>query len=407
MRLIRRRPRAHEVSQPTQHQSQIHLPIEIWALIFEMILDPLAEPYNFCMPSTFPLYQNYYFSSSFRMDYARDGKDHYSIRLVCRSWCSISGPLRKATLDSLKSPTLHPGLKHLTIRCTKQHLIKIVGSPHVARNITTLVLCAEPAVRRRYDTPVLLLGLSSSFPALRSLTMDGGPYLYPYLYLRLEKSFPLLISLTFLTSPRLQPFNHGQSISVTLSHLQILDFDWPHAINLHFPKLKHLCIQNIIVDTSFLDFLNAHAHQLESFVMPTPYWVLHRDQKEHEFWDLCPNLQTFGVSFSFLYQIRGPPSSHPLKYLRIFLPTSTISGAYVIDVKSIIEGLSRFPQVETLYVDQSILDETISAHCRTRGVTCITIPSNPTTNPIDAILRLTRKKILSTKIFGHRTAPQP
>jgi hypothetical protein len=272
-----------------------------------------------------------------------------------------------------------------------------VGWVFSAQNITTLVL-SNKAFHRRGAMLFLVFGIGMSqrlLPALRSFAVDAGPFPPPDVYSRLQAAFPLLASLTFLSNPS-PKFWLGMNVlpaSFTLSHLQQLDIDWSHSVTFRFPELKHVCIRNIIPDAFFLRFLNAHGQQLESFLMPDPYWPPDEVDKEQEFWNLCPNLSTFGSSYSSLTQIHGPPPSHPLKYLRIF-PASRSSKTADIH-RGLTELRSKFPRLERIFMNKHTpLYKPIIEYCTAQGLAYNIVPS-ASNDSLKAIVRVAEKFVFS------------
>jgi hypothetical protein len=366
------------------------LPVELWTAILKLILNESAEPYKYCTANTFPLYQAYYFNACLQLD-TNQCIDRRNIRLVCRTWYHISGPPRRAGLQTLKQPP-RPQICHINVYHSMVHL---VGWVYAAQNITTLVL-SNKAFNKRRGVLFFLFRISQRFlPALRSFAVDAGPFPPAHVYPHLQATFPLLVSLTFLSNPRPNYWLDMNALptSFTLSHLRQLDIDWSHSVTFQFPELKHLCIRNIIPDTFFMRFLNDHGQQLESFLMPNPYWYPDELDKEQEFWDLCPNLLTFGSSYSSLTQIQGPLASHPLKHLRIFLPSSLRMTA---DIDRELSKLRpKFPRLKRIFINNHTpLCKPIMEYCMAQGLAYAIVPS-PSNGSLKAMVRVAEKIVFS------------
>ncbi|KAG8862205.1 hypothetical protein FRC20_011309 [Serendipita sp. 405] len=312
------------------------LPIEIWMVIIEFVLDEYRRPYLYCTAETFPQFQLHLSWCNRFNDLGKVEILGYwrNIRAVSRLWNHLArGPpylILNDAHDHVPKGTSSILIKEKTE--FSSFIQRALDDPNLTLNVTTIAFVGYRADNKAH----LLFNNANLFPVLKCLMVDarfGGGMLWRHV----GRAFPHLVALSVRTA-----INEATpEESMVLEKLEVLSLDGALPPGLVLPSLKHIYIPNC-PDLSHILWKN-HGHQVESLLVTgaTRKW-------QAQIWETFPNIKVFGDR-SYC-DIPGPPDHHPLQYLPIF---SESAKSYE-QTTSIV---SRFPGITHLHITHEFMED--------------------------------------------------
>ncbi|KAG8798096.1 hypothetical protein FRC17_007564, partial [Serendipita sp. 399] len=355
----------HAQNETTMDIYDVKLPLELWEIIFKLVLHEIRHPYSYCTPETYPRYQlrfRYWIGS--RWDSPL--KDWKAIRLVCRTWRYLAGPQPHVNFsqvppnfslpDALKGVSsillqLDTGTAEIILPALLQH-------PSISSNLTTIDLGSYAY----WPNSPLLLDNPKAFPNVRCLSLPGLVNVRSF-WRALQDGYPQLVSLTIRYN--IMPAGAGDYVFPNLEILNL--YSWGYQ-RLSCPSLKHFAIR--MWSTSIAEFVTKHGHQLQSFVLDqritsSLIWSMPGDLLR----TTLPNLQMFGGEISST--LPSPPPGHPLRHLRLF------AQACSLDIHGVLKRLEPFPEITHLHIQFSEFGSStindLREHCIKRKIKLVDV----------------------------------
>ncbi|KAG8782881.1 hypothetical protein FRB91_002306 [Serendipita sp. 411] len=327
------------------------LPLELWKLIIDYIIDEIRHPYRYCTAATFPQYQAR-FNLADKIE--KDPTLGYwkSIRSVCRTWRQLAGHqphlfLQRVPKDDTRQEMSKAAFSAIVHGNNQERAImqSLVLDPSLSHKLTTLIL-SQDAHRHGID---VVLENPSSFPNLRCLSVVSTRTRQPF-WEAIQNGYPQLVSLTI----RNYVGNSGGAYK--LNHLEILDLDsWMH-FRLSCPSLKHIAVRNGR-GGPLTEFLMEHGHHIESILIDGNVLIPAVAQR-HDLGSTFPKIQTFGRQAGM--PIWEPLRGYPIKHLRVF-PRHNY-----LDVEGILKEVDLFTEVTTVHVRPADLKSGTMGELRAR-----------------------------------------
>ncbi|KAG8847936.1 hypothetical protein FRB91_011295 [Serendipita sp. 411] len=340
----------------------IKLPIELWAMIIDLIVIPLRHPYLYCEPETFPQYDNL-LSTIALSDQFPFLDDWKRVSAVCKEWKHLAGVkpclfLKEEPCPGVPESDIHRATPSVFIYGRVNECLAMKRIAHLKENLTTLAL----GYNTQWGAEALdiLLDDPSMFPNLRCLSLGSNRTTRPF-WKVIQDEFSNLVSLTIRYG------GYGKPGVYVLKKLEILSIYTLDGFQLVCPSLKHLHI-HYTKGHAADDFIMEHGHQLQSFIGFTESPLY----SNKGFWSLIfPNLVTFGCGTWI--KPSPAPSNHPLRHLRLISAYNSLTPEHVM---ARIDAYT-FPGLESIQIimndmAQGTTDE-LRARCRERGVRLIEI----------------------------------
>ncbi|KAG8754671.1 hypothetical protein FRC14_004846, partial [Serendipita sp. 396] len=122
----------------------IKLPIELWAMIIDLIVIPLRHPYLYCEPETFPQYDNL-LSTIALSDQFPFLDDWKRVSAVCKEWKHLAGVkpclfLREEHCPGVPESDIHRATPSVFIYGRVNECLAMKRIAHLKENLTTLAL---------------------------------------------------------------------------------------------------------------------------------------------------------------------------------------------------------------------------------------------------------------------------
>ncbi|KAG8751028.1 hypothetical protein FRC14_008188 [Serendipita sp. 396] len=340
------------------------LPIELWSIIIDFILDEMRHPYWYCRPGDFPEYKAR-FNAADTLKGGLELEDWKIIRLVCRTWKQLAGPqtLLHLTDTPRDISTRHDVFKgairilshgRTTERCMLRNVARDIT---ISPNLTTIIL----GEYRNWESVEVLLDNPSSFPNLRCLSLLSTRCRRPF-WKCIEDGYPQLVSLT------IRYFVDGITGDYTLKNLEILDTTFWRGFRLSCPSLKHCSIRYGCTD-SVMEFFVEHGHQLESIIFED-YVDLDGMTRPDRIWSIFPNIQTIGKRADGNI-LSPPPIHHPLRHIQLF------SYRKILSINAILTELNSLPAITSIHIWPTELHditlEDVKSRCRGRNIEVVEV----------------------------------
>jgi hypothetical protein len=329
------------------------LPVELWEMILDSILENIVNPVNHCDHMNFV-----------QIDHQmRDPQgcppidpSYRRLRLVCRFFNDLLSPpsylIMRDTKDqlqrSVRAVYLRPSMDAMS--CLKL----IIGDPSISHRLVCLDLTCDitcdPKRRFRYRYSTITFNFlcqnSPSLSAVRYLGLGiGMRVLNLQFWTEINAAFPLLVCLVlrpyFQDAAGYIPLPEGAGGPVTFEKLKILKLDGVYLYNgLHMPQLQHValerCSQNTITTL-------ARSRHLES--------ALFRQMLDNIPVDLSslPNVKLLGIPNSRQDSPLPFPRSYPSTHLCVHIQYDhgNIQGL----PKWLLRAFDHMPQVSQITLD--------------------------------------------------------
>ncbi|KAG8816222.1 hypothetical protein FRC18_001120 [Serendipita sp. 400] len=336
----------------------VQLPVEIWMVIIEIILDEHRRPYHYCTPETFPQFQMHLVYCNRFNDYGKLEAlyDWRNVRAVSKLWNHLArGPPYLTLSDA--SDYLPQWTSSIFIRENldfSAFLQRVIDDSSLTLNINTLAFAGHIA-----DNKVdLLFEKASLFPALKYLAIRRRVCGERF-WKNIGRVFPHLVALSVRTII-------DGAISeepVVLEKLEILSLEGALPPALVLPSLKHIYLPKCPNLSNSL--WRHHGHQIESLLITgaTRKWGA-------QIWETFPNVKVFGDRT--YRDIPSPPDHHPLQHLRIF---SKLAESYERTAGMI----SYFPRISHVHITRGCMGDAsmhkLLEYCQEKGLDVIS--ANP------------------------------